>query len=142
MNAGKPLIALLTFVMLLVGCCPRGDEIAEIEWQKIIDSQAVRLHHLVFFKLNNSAQADVLIADCDAMLAIIPEVKTYFCGTPFNSGRSVVDSNYDVALYAGFVDSAAYRVYLDNPDHQELVKNWKLRLEWMRINDVFDESRQ
>ena len=98
------------------------------------------LVHLVYVKLKNPADAAALVADCDAMLATIPSVNSYFCGTHKESGRATVDANYDVAMGLGFADLAGYEAYVHAPAHESFVEKWKPRCEWIRIHDVEDAT--
>ncbi len=98
------------------------------------------VNHPVFVKLKNPADAPALIADCDARLAAIPGVVSYYCGTPLDTGRASVDLGFDVGLYLGFASVADLEAYVAHPDHVALVNDWKPRIEWLRVHDVMDES--
>ena len=96
---------------------------------------------MVFIKLQNPADADELIRDCDTMLAPIPGVEFYACGKHFETGRGAsVDSNYDVGLYFGFNSEKDYTRYVEHPDHVAGVNKWRPRWQWIRIHDVSDPS--
>ena len=98
------------------------------------------INHVVFFKLQDPADADVLLADCESMLGQIPGVVALYAGRHIETGRPTVDSNYDVGIYVGFMDEAAYAGYVEHPSHLELVKKWQPRLQWLRVYDVLDET--
>jgi hypothetical protein len=51
-------------------------------------------------------------------------------------GRSNVSGDYDVGIYVGFADEAAYRAYLDDPRHLALVERWRDGWQSVRIFDV------
>ena len=95
---------------------------------------------MVFFKLNDPADADELIADCDTELATIPSVVSYYAGRHIELERANVDSNYDVGLYLGFMSVEAYDRYLKHGNHENIVNKWGSRLESIRIHDVLDET--
>lgn len=99
-----------------------------------------RINHVVFFKLKNSADAAELIADCDAKLASIPGVVSYYAGRHIDTGRATVDANYDVGFFVGFMTAAEYAGYVQHPDHIAAVEKWRPRWEWIRIYDVLDET--
>lgn len=105
-----------------------------------ISNRTSRINHVVFFKLQESRDAEDLIRECDRDLASIPGVSSYFCGRHGDFGRSIVDSNYDVGFYVGFDTDEAYEAYLEHPKHVDLVDKWKSRWEWIRIYDVVDDT--
>jgi hypothetical protein len=100
------------------------------------------INHVVFFKLKDSTNAPLLIQDCDALLAVIPGVVSYYCGTPLDTGRPTVDGHYDVGLYLGFESADDLAAYVEHPNHITIVKAWQPRLEWLRVHDVIDETPQ
>ena len=99
-----------------------------------------RINHVAYFILQNPADADELIADCDRMVTEIPGITSYYCGTPFDTGRDTVDGNYDVGFYVGFDTEDDLRTYVAHPSHVELVAKWRPRLESLRVHDVLDET--
>jgi len=98
------------------------------------------INHVVLFKLKDPARAGALIADCDRRVRTIPGVRSYCCGRPFETGREMVDSGFDVGVFISFDTGKAYRAYLSNPEHQALVREWDPGLEWVRIHDIGDET--
>lgn len=98
------------------------------------------IHHVVLIELEDSNLTTQLVADCDELLAPIPSVRQYWCGVHGDFGRAQVDDQYDVALCVSFDDPAGYQIYLDHPDHVELVTRWKPKMEWIRIHDVVPEG--
>ncbi|MFO0895437.1 MAG: Dabb family protein [Phycisphaerales bacterium] len=92
--------------------------------------------HVVLITLQDPAQAAELIADCNARLPQIREIRLYSVGTPFEAGRANVDSSWTVGLTLGFEDGDAYRRYLDHPIHKELVAKWQPRWSQARIFDI------
>ena len=96
------------------------------------------IQHVVLISLKDPDDRDALIQDCNRLLPGIPSVASWWCGVHGDFGRSSVDSDYDVALCAGFEDGSGYSAYLVDPSHVELVQTWKPRFEWIRIHDVVD----
>ncbi len=121
-------VMLLVMAGFLVGGCASGPV------------RPARISHVVFLKLVDPAETDALIADCDRLLPRIPGVVSYCAGKHVETGRSTVDSDYDVGLYVGFRTESDYAVYVDHPLHIELVTTWRPRLEWLRVYDVLDET--
>ncbi|MEM7227490.1 MAG: Dabb family protein [Planctomycetota bacterium] len=97
-----------------------------------------RINHPVFVKLIDAADRDAFIRDCDRLLPSIPGVVSYYCGVHFDAGRDSVIKDYDVGLYVGFETAEAYAMYVDHPQHVELVTSWRSRLEWLKVYDVID----
>ena len=122
----------LLLMSLLLAACSTTPRAAD---------RPARLNHVVLIKLNDPGQTAALIADCDRQLATIPGVRSYFCGRPIDLGGPFVDDDYDVGMYIGFDDAAAYQAYLDHAQHQYMVETWGPRFEWMRTHDVVDETR-
>lgn len=98
------------------------------------------INHIVLITLRDASDAEALIADSDRLLANIPSVVSYFCGTHLDTGRSTVDGSYHVGLYVGFDSAEGYMAYIDHEGHVELVKSWAPRVESMRIFDVVDPT--
>jgi hypothetical protein len=98
------------------------------------------ISHLVFITLNDPAEADSLIAECDTRLASIPGVVSYACGRHIDTGRPTVDANYDVGLSIGFDSLDAYSTYVDHPNHTTLVAEWRDRIKTMMVRDVLDAT--
>ena len=96
---------------------------------------------MVFFKLKDPAEAQALIHDCDARLSVIPGIVSYYAGKHLDTGRTTVDDNYDVGFYVGFMTIEDYQGYIEHPNHQAVVSEWRPRLEWLRVHDVLDETR-
>lgn len=96
------------------------------------------INHFVAFKLVNPADADELIADCDAYLRTIPGVVSYFAGRHHETGRASVYRAYDVGFFVGFNSDEDYAVYVDHPNHVQVVRKWQPRLEWLRVYDIWD----
>ncbi len=99
------------------------------------------INHVVFFKLKSPATAEELIADCDDHLARIPGVVSYYSGKHFDVRGANVDSDYDVALYVGFMNKDDYEDYLEHPTHIRIKSKWRPRLQWMRVHDTIDRTR-
>ena len=126
----KRTVLLIAMVFLFVGCaaCKSG----------IVRGAAV--NHVVFFGLQDPADINELIEDCDAKLSTIEGAVSYWRGVAGDFERSTVDEDYDVCLYVGFESDEAYQYYLDHPDHVALVQKWRSRWRWIRVHDVVDNS--
>jgi hypothetical protein len=99
------------------------------------------INHVVFFKLKDPSESAALINDCDRMLAVIPGVDSYFCGTPLDTGRgAIVDNNFDVGLYLGFATQEDLAAYVSHLNHVTVVRQWQTQLEWLRVHDVIDQT--
>jgi len=98
------------------------------------------INHVVFIKLIDLEDGDLLVMECDRDIASIPGVVSYWCGRHGEFGRDTVDDTYDIGLYVGFNSSSDYAAYVEHPNHVELVKKWKPRFEWIRVHDIVDES--
>ena len=94
------------------------------------------INHIVFFKLKDSSDAAALIADCDARLATIPGVVSYYAGQHIDVGRANIETDYHVGFYVGFDSVEDYLGYVDHPDHVAMVQDWRPRFEWIRVWDV------
>jgi len=124
------------------GCCCTGCQTGDWGAQGI-GSRAPRpaaVNHIVFFKLNDSGDSEELIADCDASLARIEGIVSYYCGRHLDIGRSNVVADYDVGFYVGFDTKEAYEAYLADEAHVRAVEKWRPRTQWMRVYDVLDPT--
>ena len=130
MRRAHPLRCLVLVVVLLPACATTPSN----------PPRPARINHVVFFKLQDPSDAAELINDCDAKLASIPGVVAYFAGPHLDTGRSTVDSDYDIGLYVGFMTEAAYRGYVEHPSHLEVVAKWKPSLERLLVRDIIDET--
>lgn len=128
--------SLLIVAALLSGGCA----CTTCDFSHVRPPRPARINHLAFFKLKNPADAAELIADCDAHLATIPGVLSYYAGTHLDVGRTNVDGNYDVGFFVGFETEETYREYVHHPSHVMVVEKWKPRWEWIRVHDVLDET--
>lgn len=100
--------------------------------------RAALIHHVVFIRLADPGQTDELLADCDRLLPTIPGVVRYWRGTHFDMGRANVIGDYAVGLEVAFESREAYRAYLENPQHLELLDRWRPRWTGATIYDVWD----
>ena len=123
-------ICLLFVSSLLIGC----DAMPK-------PSRPALINHVIFFKLKSPATADELIADCDEHLTMIPGVASYYSGKHFDVRGANVDSDYDVAVYLGFMSQKDYEDYLEHPTHIRLQGKWQPRLQWRRAYDTIDRTR-
>lgn len=123
-------ICLLFVSSLLIGC----DTMPK-------PSRPALINHVIFFKLKSPATADELIADCDKHLTMIPGVASYYSGKHFAVRGANVDSDYDVAVYLGFMSQKDYEDYLAHPTHIRLQGKWQPRLQWQRAYDTIDRTR-
>ena len=122
---------MLTGCLLGIGGCtsPRSASIEK-------SADQAPLNHLVLESLRDPADAEQLLLDCHRLLPPIPAVRTWWVGTPFETGRAAVDAAYDVGLCVGFDDEAGLQAYLIDPLHLELVKKWGPKASQFRIFDV------
>ncbi|GJM18427.1 MAG: hypothetical protein DHS20C14_06400 [Phycisphaeraceae bacterium] len=98
------------------------------------------ISHVVLVKLADPSEADALIVHCDANLRTIPSVVSYACGHHVDTGRTNIDSDYDVAIYIGFDSTEGYADYVVHPLHVDVLQTWGDRLEWIRIHDFLDTT--
>jgi len=98
-----------------------------------------RLGHLVFLSLKDPTDTAELIESSRAELRGIPGLTALGVGTPLETGRDAVDSDYDVALYLGFDTEDDYAAYLVHPAHVAYVEAWRSRFESIRIFDVLED---
>jgi hypothetical protein len=103
-------------------------------------NRPARINHVVFMTLKDPAHADALVEACDAELASIPGVTSYFAGKHLDTGRPTVDADYDVGLYLGFDTEEAYSGYVEHPAHVAFVEAWLPQLELLLVRDVLDET--
>jgi hypothetical protein len=92
------------------------------------------IHHEVFIKLANPAEAEELITD-SRPLGRIPGVTDWAVGGRFDSGRSNVLSDFDVGLYLRFARDSDYKAYVDDPAHQAFLAKWRPRFQTVQIRD-------
>lgn len=123
---------------LLLGCVVTGLASCAVSPPGPVRPGAI--NHVVFFELHDPAEAEALIADCDALLATIPVVTAYYAGTHVDAGRSTVLSDYDVGCFVAFDSLEAYAEYVEHPNHVLLVEKWGPRLSALRVYDVGDET--
>ncbi len=98
-------------------------------------SQAL-LQHIVLISLQDPSEAAELRADCSRLLPPIESVRTWWIGTPVDTGRAAVDGDYEVGLCVGFDSLEGLAIYQGDPRHLELVELWKPRATGFRIFDV------
>jgi hypothetical protein len=89
-----------------------------------------RLQHIVLVDLEDNADIPRMRAESDRLLPTIPTVKGYVCGTHVETGRANVAHDYDLAIVVQFDSVEDYRVFLEHPVHQQLVREW--RSKWRR----------
>ena len=99
------------------------------------------IRHVVLIELADPAELAALVADCDAKLAVIPEVTSYWRGKPVAIGRATVDGDYTLGISVDFDSLDAYGRYLRHPAHEDLVRTWKPKWKAARIFDVGLEPR-
>lgn len=122
---------LLIAMLATIGCAATPDT---------LPPRPAKINHFVVFKLNDPAQANELIRDCDELLGTIPGVVSYFAGRHHDVGRDHIYSDYDVGFFVGFNSDEDYEVYVDHPNHIAVVEKWRPRMESMRVYDVFDDG--
>lgn len=97
-------------------------------------SPSARLQHVVLVDLADDADIPAMRAESDAKLPSIPEVRRYVCGTPVDTGRANVATDYDLGIIVEFDSVDDYKAYLAHPTHQALVTAWKPK--WKRSTIV------
>jgi len=132
-----PLLSLPTGCVVAVGNTATTESSAA-KFHGTLAPRAALIHHVVFIRLQDPADTDALIADCDRLLPTIPGVVRYWRGTHFDMGRANVTGDYSVGLEVAFETREAYRTYLEHPQHLELVETWKPRWSGATIYDVRD----
>lgn len=95
-----------------------------------------KLNHVVLISLENASDAEACAADCRTMLRAIESVETLWVGTPVDTGREMVDDEYEVGLCVGFESLEDLQAYLVAPSHVQLVESWGPRATRFRIFDV------
>ena len=97
-----------------------------------------RLAHNVFFKLKDSAAANVtaLVDACHKYLNVQPGIVFFAVGKLCGElTRDVNDQNWDVGLHLVFVDKAAHDAYQDDPTHEKFVAENKPTWAGVRVFD-------
>ena len=136
MTIARPLCG-LALSLALVGCAaPPGGAGTS---RNAAAPTAIR--HVVLIELADPSELAALVADCDAKLADIPEVTSYWRGEPVDIGRANVDGNYTLGITVDFDSLDAYGRYLRHPAHEELVRTWRPKWKAARIFDVGLEPR-
>lgn len=96
------------------------------------------INHVVFFELEDPADAEALIEE-SLRLGALPGVTACYAGRHIDTGRSTVLTDYDVGFFVAFDSEEAYAQYVAHPDHVALVEKWRPRLRALRVHDVLDE---
>ena len=114
------------------------DKLEAIKRQKQseVDALKEQVRRAEAIRVKNEADAEACAADCRAMLGSIDCVDTLWVGTPVDTGRSMVDDDYEVGLCVGFERLEDLQTYLDAPAHVDLVESWGPRATRFRIFDV------
>lgn len=136
MTISRPLSA-LALSLVLVGCAAAPGKAGTSR----PSAPPTAIRHVVLIELADPAELAALVADCDAKLAGIPEVASYWRGKPVDIGRANVDGNYTLGISVDFDSLDAYGRYLRHPAHEELVRTWKPKWKAARIFDVGLEPR-
>ncbi|MCA9279905.1 MAG: Dabb family protein [Phycisphaeraceae bacterium] len=116
------------------------DAHGEDEPPMLVMQSPAEVNHVVFMKLKDPSDRRDLLEDCREMTRQIPGITSVFCGSHLDIGRGTVETDYDLCLYVGFIDTHAYEHYVDHPAHVGLVTEWKPKLEWLRVYDIRDEG--
>lgn len=123
------------------GCgCKRGPVVPMSPGEPALQAAPApgRINHVVFFELEDPADADTLIAE-SLKLGEIPGVTACYAGRRLDTGRDTVRQDYDVGFFVAFDSEEAYASYVAHPDHVALVEKWGPRLRALRVYDVLDE---
>ena len=128
-----PACALLALALAACETTPEAQSLA-----RKMDLDTAPITHVVLVQLKDPSRAAELVQDCDRALPSIEGVAGYSCGVPLLTGRTNVTSDYDVGIYVGFRDEAAYRTYVDHPRHLGLVEGWREGWKAVRIFDIVE----
>ncbi len=130
----------------LCGCATCGGG-CDVKESRASGLRPAPVSHFVFVTLDDSLAGEAraqarraLIADSDAMLATIPVVLAYAAGEHLETGRTLVESSYDVAMYIGFADAWAYGDYVEHTQHQAFVAKWMPRVARLEVRDMLDPT--
>jgi Stress responsive A/B Barrel Domain len=77
------------------------------------------IHHIVLLRWTADTEPELIerfTAALRALPAVIPEIKTYACGS------GIHDGNWDFGITASFDDVAGWQTYDDHPVHNEARK--------------------
>lgn len=132
------LILLLLLSVLLAGCAHSGGTYCPATNNR--PTRPALINHIVFFQLNDPADADELIAVCDERLGTIPGVVSYFCGKHIDTGRANIDTDYDVGFFVGFNSEEDYAAYVSHPEHIAVVQEWRPKFKSLVVRDIFDDT--
>ena len=100
----------------------------------------MRLAHNVFFKLKDSAPAniDALVAACHKYLNVQPGIVFFAAGKLCTElKRDVNDLNWDVGLHLVFDSQASHDSYQDDPTHNRFIDEMKSNWAGVRVFDSF-----
>lgn len=140
-ESGRSAARWVTLALALGGAVPlTGCTLSQCPHAERVSAKPASILHLVFFQLHDPEQVDALLVDCERLLPDIPGVVSYAAGRHIDTGRPTVVDDYDLALCVGFSDEAAYRAYVEHPQHLELVAAWKPRISRLVVRDVFDRG--
>jgi hypothetical protein len=121
-----------------------GDGAADKKPEKPVVKQAGRsgsFVHMVTIPLKEGAEgglADKMVADCHALLAKIPSVRTVQAGRPAEKASpDFVKRDYSVGLLVVVDDHAGLLAYLEHPLHVQFVEKYKKHIDFERLR-VFD----
>ncbi len=91
--------------------------------------------HVVLVELADDADLAAMRSDSNEKLPKIAGVCGYQCGAPLDIGRTNVTGDYDLGILVQFPTVEAYKAYLDDPSHKELVAKWRPKWKSSRIFD-------
>ncbi len=128
----KPLLLICALLLFALPGC--GYKTYDPGW---IPPTTGVINHVVFFDLQDPADAEELIADCYDLLSFNP--KSGYAGRHYDIGRSSVISDYDVGFFVAFNSEEEYRAYIEHPKHIALVEKWKSQWDSIRVYDVGDD---
>lgn len=133
-----PRLTLLLLVAITLTSCAHGGRYCSTN--TYTPPRPALINHIVFFTLNDPAEADELIAVCNKRLGTIPGVVSYFCGKHIDTGRTTVNTEYDVGFFVGFNSREDYAAYVEHPEHIAVVQEWKPKFKSIIVRDVFDDT--
>ncbi|QDU90765.1 Stress responsive A/B Barrel Domain protein [Pirellulimonas nuda] len=97
-----------------------------------------QLAHMVFFTLNDPAQAQGLVDGCMKYLTNHPGLAYFSAGARGEEfDRPVNDQEFHVALHAVFESKEAHDAYQTSPRHLEFVERFKGGWKQVRVFDSY-----
>ncbi len=106
---------IIMFVLFLLPACQQG---------KDRPGSTSNVHHVVVCWLNEpgNKEARQKVIEASREFSAIPGVIDVRAGRVIHSGREIVDSSFDVAIYLSFENEQKLFEYLNHPIHKKAVE--------------------